>query len=54
MTTVADATLYLFDGYNLLHAGAFTEPRELIDALASFVAMKGARALRLLYRAALG
>ena len=43
MTTVADATLYLFDGYNLLHAGAFTEPRELIDALASFVAMKGAR-----------
>ena len=38
-----DATLYLFDGYNLLHAGPFDEPRELVDALASFVATKGAR-----------
>jgi predicted RNA-binding protein with PIN domain len=38
-----DATLYLFDGYNLLHAGPFAEPRELVDALASFVATRGAR-----------
>jgi len=35
--------LYLFDGYNLLHAGPFAERRELVDALASFVATKGAR-----------
>jgi predicted RNA-binding protein with PIN domain len=40
---VADATLYLFDGYNLLHAGPFSEPRELVDALASYVATRGAR-----------
>jgi predicted RNA-binding protein with PIN domain len=39
---VADPTLYLFDGYNLLHAGGFADPRELRDRLASFVAMKGA------------
>ena len=37
------ADLYLFDGYNLLHAGPFEDVRELIDALASFVAMRGAR-----------
>ena len=41
--TVADPTLYLFDGYNLLHAGSFEEPRELVDTLASFVALRGAR-----------
>lgn len=40
---MAEATLYLFDGYNLLHAGAFADARELVDALASFVAMRGAR-----------
>jgi predicted RNA-binding protein with PIN domain len=40
---VADATLYLFDGYNLLHAGGFRDRRELRDALASFVALQGAR-----------
>jgi predicted RNA-binding protein with PIN domain len=40
---VPDPTLYLFDGYNLLHAGPYDDPRELRDALASFVAMKGAR-----------
>jgi predicted RNA-binding protein with PIN domain len=40
---VADASLYLFDGYNLLHAGPFADGRELADALASFVAGKGAR-----------
>jgi predicted RNA-binding protein with PIN domain len=38
-----DASLYLFDGYNLLHAGPFGETRELVDALASFVATQGAR-----------
>jgi predicted RNA-binding protein with PIN domain len=40
---VAEPTLYLFDGYNLLHAGAFADPRELVDRLASFVALSGAR-----------
>jgi len=40
---MADPTLYLFDGYNLLHAGDFTERGELVDALASFVASRGAR-----------
>jgi predicted RNA-binding protein with PIN domain len=40
---VAEPTLYLFDGYNLLHAGEFDDPRELVDRLASFVAMRGAR-----------
>ena len=38
-----DPTLYLFDGYNLLHAGGHTDERELTDELASFVAMNGAR-----------
>ena len=40
---MADPTLYLFDGYNLLHAGDFSERGDLVDALASFVASKGAR-----------
>jgi predicted RNA-binding protein with PIN domain len=40
---VPEPTLYLFDGYNLLHAGAFEDPRALRDALASFVALKGAQ-----------
>jgi predicted RNA-binding protein with PIN domain len=40
---VPDASLYLFDGYNLLHAGPFNDARELADALASFVATHGAR-----------
>ncbi|HXV33549.1 MAG TPA: NYN domain-containing protein [Gaiellaceae bacterium] len=35
--------LYLFDGYNILHAGEFAGRRELIDRLASFVAVRGAR-----------
>jgi predicted RNA-binding protein with PIN domain len=38
-----DPSLYLFDGYNLLHAGGFEDPRALRDALASFIALKGAR-----------
>jgi len=40
---VPDPTLYLFDGYNLLHAGEYTERQELVDRLASFVALRGAR-----------
>jgi predicted RNA-binding protein with PIN domain len=40
---MADPTLYLFDGYNLLHAGGMTDARELVDTLASFVAGKGVR-----------
>ena len=40
---MADPTLYLFDGWNLLHAGDWRRPEELIDALASFVALRGAR-----------
>ena len=42
---VADPTLYLFDGYNLLHAGGYDAPRELVDQLASFVAEAGARGI---------
>jgi predicted RNA-binding protein with PIN domain len=40
-----DPSLYLFDGFNLLHASPFREPRELVDALASFVATQGARGI---------
>jgi len=40
---VADPTLYLFDGDNILHAGGFADRRELRDTLASFVALRGAR-----------
>jgi predicted RNA-binding protein with PIN domain len=40
---VPDPTLYLFDGYNLLHAGGFADVRELVDRLADFVAVRGAR-----------
>jgi predicted RNA-binding protein with PIN domain len=40
---VADSTLYLFDGYNLLHAGDFRDARELVDRLAGFVSLQGAR-----------
>ncbi|HEX3453430.1 MAG TPA: NYN domain-containing protein [Gaiellaceae bacterium] len=38
-----DPTLYLFDGYNLLHAGGFADVPELVDRLADFVAVRGAR-----------
>src|SRR3954454_13550982 len=41
----AVSDLFLFDGYNLLHAGGFTDPRELRDALASYVAVRGARGI---------
>jgi predicted RNA-binding protein with PIN domain len=40
---MAEPTLYLFDGHNLLHAGSFADQRELTDVLASFVALRGAR-----------
>jgi predicted RNA-binding protein with PIN domain len=40
---VADPSLYLFDGYNLLYAGSFGGTSELVDALASFLASKGVR-----------
>jgi predicted RNA-binding protein with PIN domain len=40
---VPDPTLYLFDGYNVLHASGLTDRRELADLLASFVALRGAR-----------
>jgi predicted RNA-binding protein with PIN domain len=40
---MAEPTFYLFDGFNLLHAGGFEDPRELTDKLASFVAERGAR-----------
>jgi predicted RNA-binding protein with PIN domain len=40
---IADPTLYLFDGHNLLHAGGFTDVRGLRDTLASWVAMRGAK-----------
>jgi predicted RNA-binding protein with PIN domain len=39
---VAEPTLYLFDGFNLLHAGDFGSPEELRDLLASWVASQGA------------
>jgi predicted RNA-binding protein with PIN domain len=38
-----DPTLYLFDGYNVFHAGSFSDVRELKNALSSFVALRGAR-----------
>jgi predicted RNA-binding protein with PIN domain len=40
---VPDPTLYLFDGYNVLHAAGLEERQELVDYLASFVAVRGAR-----------
>jgi predicted RNA-binding protein with PIN domain len=42
---VPDPTLYLFDGYNLLHAGDYADARQLVDRLASFVAQQGARGI---------
>jgi predicted RNA-binding protein with PIN domain len=42
---VAEPTLYLFDGFNVLHAGGFGSPEELRDLLASWVAGQGARGI---------
>lgn len=38
-----EPTLYLFDGYNVLRAAGLEERQELVDSLASFVAVRGAR-----------
>jgi len=38
-----DVALYLFDGSNLFHAGTFANRDELVDELASFVAVRGVR-----------
>jgi predicted RNA-binding protein with PIN domain len=43
--TLPDPTLYLFDGFNLLHAGAYEGVDQLVDQLASFVALQGARGI---------
>ncbi|HET7567271.1 MAG TPA: NYN domain-containing protein [Gaiellaceae bacterium] len=40
---MAEPSLYLFDGFNLLHAGGFGSPEELRDLLASWVAAQGVR-----------
>jgi predicted RNA-binding protein with PIN domain len=40
---VPEPSLYLFDGYNVLHAAGLEDRRELVDLLAGFVAVKGAR-----------
>ena len=40
---MAEPTLYLFDGHNLLHAGGHAGKTELTDTLVSFVAVRGAR-----------
>jgi predicted RNA-binding protein with PIN domain len=40
-----DPTLYLFDGYNVLHAAGLEERQELVDYLSSFVAVRGARGI---------
>ncbi len=40
-----EPTLYLFDGSNLFHAGDFRDRDELVDLLASFVAVRGARGI---------
>lgn len=38
-----DVSLYLFDGSNLFHAGRFAQRDDLVDELASYVAVRGAR-----------
>jgi predicted RNA-binding protein with PIN domain len=38
-----DPTLFLFDGWNILRAGTFRSREELVDRLAGFVALHGAR-----------
>jgi predicted RNA-binding protein with PIN domain len=42
---MAEPTLYLFDGHNLLHAGGFADASAVVDVLASFVALRGARGI---------
>lgn len=43
--SAVEPTLYLFDGYNVLHASSFAGVRELRDTLASFVAVRGVRGI---------
>jgi predicted RNA-binding protein with PIN domain len=38
-----DPTLYLFDGFNVLRASDLEDVASLVDRLASFVALRGAR-----------
>lgn len=40
---MAAPTYYLFDGHNLLHAGGLSEPRQVVDLLASWLSLKGVR-----------
>ena len=40
---MAEPTLYLVDGYNVLHASAFGSREELVDRLAGYLAVRGAR-----------
>ncbi len=40
---MSEPTFYLFDGHNLLHAGGFRDQQDLVDRLASFLALRGAR-----------
>ncbi len=40
---MSEPTLYLFDGSNLFHAGSFADRDEVVDLLAGFVALRGAR-----------
>ena len=40
-----EPSLYLFDGSNLFHAGAFRDREALVDLLASFVATRGSRGI---------
>jgi predicted RNA-binding protein with PIN domain len=42
---VAEPTLYLFDGYNVLHSAGLEDRHQLVDLLASFVALRGARGI---------
>ena len=37
--------LYLFDAWNLFHAGDYRNPEQLVDLLAGFVAREGARGI---------
>jgi predicted RNA-binding protein with PIN domain len=43
MTGILSGVLYLFDGNNVLHAGGFRDREELVDRLAGYVALQGAR-----------
>ncbi len=40
---MAEPTYYVFDGYNLMRAAAIESRDELVDRLAGFVALRGAR-----------